>query len=192
MAHEPTVFLSASVPLPDRSAKYYQTADVIAIREAVRALALLVVPKGTIVFGGHPAITPLIRVVAQSLGIKVGDHVILYQSALFKPWFPPDNVAFERVEVTPAVGTDKDASLDLMRSRMLGEHAFKAGIFIGGMEGVEEEFDLFRTRHTNAVLLPIASTGGAAKIVYDRKGPFPTDLETDLGYGALFRRHLGL
>ena len=53
------VFLSASVPLPSRNPKYFDTADVIAIRDAVRALIMVVVEQqGQLVFGGHPAITP--------------------------------------------------------------------------------------------------------------------------------------
>lgn len=32
------VFLSASVPLPDRNRVFFDTADVLAIREAIKAL----------------------------------------------------------------------------------------------------------------------------------------------------------
>jgi len=34
------IFLSASIPLPERDPKYYETADVIAIRDAVIALCI--------------------------------------------------------------------------------------------------------------------------------------------------------
>ena len=57
------IFLSASIPLPERDPIFYQTADFIAIRDAVRALATIVIPKAHLVWGGHPAITPLIRYV---------------------------------------------------------------------------------------------------------------------------------
>lgn len=192
MPHRPVVFLSASVPLADRHPKYFQTADVIAIREAVRALVHTVIPKGVIVFGGHPAITPLIRLYAQGLGVKVGNHFALYQSAFFKLSYPPDNNAFEKLIEVPAVPGDLRASIGDMRERMLGDYSFAAGVFIGGMEGVEDEFTLFRTKHPNAVTVPVASTGAAAKIVFDREGPFPADLETELDYTALFRRHIPL
>ncbi len=192
MSHRPAVFLSASVPLADRHAKYFQTADVIAIREAIRGLVHAVIPKGMIVFGGHPAITPLVRLYAQGLGVKVGDHFALYQSAFFKLFYPPDNNAFEKMIEVPAHGGDLRASIGEMRKRMLGEHSFAAGVFIGGMEGVEEEFTLFRMKHPNAVTVPVPSTGAAAKIVFDRDGPFPADFETDLNYVALFRRHIPL
>jgi hypothetical protein len=58
------VFLSASVPDPKRDPKYYRTADVTAIRDAVRALVTIVLPKARLVWGGHPAITPPVRVIA--------------------------------------------------------------------------------------------------------------------------------
>ncbi len=35
--------------------------------------------------------------------------------------------------------------------------------FIGGMEGVEEEYKMFIRKHPHAIILPIASTGAAAK-----------------------------
>jgi hypothetical protein len=47
-----------SVPLPSRNPVYFETADVI----AVRALTMVVVEQQIqLVFGGHPAITPMIR-----------------------------------------------------------------------------------------------------------------------------------
>jgi hypothetical protein len=61
-AVESRIFLSASVPLPSRHREYFDTADVIAIRDAVRALTIVVVEQhGQLVFGVHPAITPMIR-----------------------------------------------------------------------------------------------------------------------------------
>jgi hypothetical protein len=40
------VFLSASVPLPNRDPEFLATADVVAIREAIKALVGEVIPKG--------------------------------------------------------------------------------------------------------------------------------------------------
>ena len=64
------VFLSASVPLPDRNPRFMKMADVIAIRKSVKALVTEVIPKGVIVFGGHPAITPLIALLLRGLGTE--------------------------------------------------------------------------------------------------------------------------
>ena len=56
-----------------------------------------------------------------------------------------------------------------MRNRMLDEYEFAAGVFIGGMEGVEEEYRMFIKKHPHAITLPIASTGAAAKKIYDEQ-----------------------
>jgi hypothetical protein len=185
------IFLSASVPDLQRDPRYHTTADRVAIRDAVRALVTVALPHMRLVWGGHPAITPLVRVIAEGIGIVGADKVRLYQSNFFRGLMPKDNIAFEKLIRTPAVKGDQDASLERMRRQMLSSEKFYAGVFIGGMEGVEKEYAIFREMHTAALALPIASTGAAALIIYKNAGPqFPTDLETDLAYPSLFRRLL--
>jgi SLOG cluster3 family len=188
------IFLSASVPDPRRHPRYHTTADIIAIRDSVRALATVVLPHASLSWGGHPAITPLIRVVAESVGITGADRVRLYQSAWFSEVLPSDNAAFERYVLTPRMNT-LDASLRVMREQMLTDVAFDAAIFIGGMEGVEEEFQMFRRLHPTAQTFPVASTGAAAGLIYERELPqlrFPQSLKEELAYPTLFRRLLDL
>ena len=52
------IFLSAGVPTHDRPAKYYDTADVIAIRDSVIALASTVLANNGfhLIWGGQPAL----------------------------------------------------------------------------------------------------------------------------------------
>ncbi|HMF36309.1 MAG TPA: hypothetical protein VKF17_06700, partial [Isosphaeraceae bacterium] len=61
------IFLSASVP--NRDLQTY-VPDPVAIREAVRALVgiTLAVPGRLLIFGGHPAISPMVWEDAESLG----------------------------------------------------------------------------------------------------------------------------
>ncbi len=69
----------------------------------------------------------------------------------------------------------------------------EAGIFIGGMDGIEVEFNLFRKLQPQAILLPIASTGAASKIVYEEYLPedFKNEkLTNDYGYMSLFQELL--
>ena len=181
------IFLSASIPYQERHKKYIETADIIAIRDAVRALAAVVIPKSHLIWGGHPAITPLIHYVMSRMNSDLKQHITLYQSNWFKDLFPKNNSFFENVIITPE-NTDLKTSLLDMRNAMIKNHAYKAGIFIGGMEGVEEEFLLFKETHPNALLLPIASTGAAAKIVYNKymNNPDPR-LLNDYAYMALFK-----
>lgn len=188
------IFLSASVPDPRRDARYHTTADIIAIRDSIRALATVVLPHASLTWGGHPAITPLIRVVAESVGVTEGDRVRLYQSAWYSEVLPSDSAAFERYVLTPKMDT-KDRSDRRMREQMLTEGTFDAAIFIGGMEGVEEEYQMFRQLYPRATTFPVASTGAAAALIYEREREvlrFPTELKDDFAYPTLFRRLLDL
>jgi len=106
------LFLSASVPLPSRNSAYFASADTVAIRDTIRAISMVVVERrAQLVFGGHPAITPMIRLQLTRAGLSVGAHVVVYQSRFFEQSFPSDNAAFERVELVEAVRNDRQASL---------------------------------------------------------------------------------
>lgn len=212
------IFLSASIPLPERHPKYYNTADIIAIRDAIIALVSISIDKYQIIWGGHPSITPLIYYVMermivnnldredyslvlsdveknqvnQKLKTKIQKHVKLYQSLYFKEIFPDDNEKFENIIFTENVG-DIHSSIQLMRETMFSENDFSAAVFIGGMDGIEVEFNMFKEKHPEALLLPIASTGAATKIIYDNL--LSNDLKNerlvkDYGYMSLFQKLL--
>ena len=212
------IFLSASIPIPDRDKKYYDTADIIAIRDAVIALTTILLPHHRLIWGGHPSITPLIyyviertiinklertdwdirlseeecEIVKSELKSKVQNHVTLYQSLYFKEIFPEDNNKFENIVFTPSTG-DKLASIRLMRQNMLSENQFSAAVFIGGMDGIEAEFNMFREQQPDALLLPIASTGAATRIVYNNllQEKYQDErLVKDYGYMSLFQKLL--
>lgn len=181
------VFLSASIPYPDRDKKFYDSADIVSIRDAVRALATVVIPKAHLVWGGHPSITPLIRFVMDRMNVNLKTHITLYQSLFFEEYFPPDNFAFENIVLTEK-RNNRDESLKLMRSKLINENEFKVGIFIGGMEGINDEYLMFKEMHPNALILPIASTGAAAKILFENQPQvFDIRLNSDYAYMSLFR-----
>ena len=186
------IFLSASIPLPSRDTKYIETADIIAIRDAVIALTTVVLPHHRIIWGGHPSITPLIYYVMEKLDMNTQEHVKLYQSLWFKDIFPPDNNKFENIVFTKKED-NIPASIKLLREQMFLENEFSAAVFIGGMDGIEDEYRMFKEYHPEAVLLPIASTGAATKLVYDNLFPNNlknTRLEKDYGYMSLFQKFL--
>lgn len=184
-----TFFLSAGVPLRSRHPRYYESADVVAIRESLRGFIAAVLPHSRVVFGGQEAITPMFRLMAQEMGLSVREHVILYQSKFFRKDFPADNDAFEHVILTEDLG-DQEASLVRMRERMMDDYEYDAGVFIGGMEGIEKEWEIFRRRHPNVPCYPIASTGAAARIVFDRSSGLPPELASEFAYLHLFRKYL--
>jgi hypothetical protein len=186
------IFLSAGVPDPKRGPEYAATADTVAIGAAVSALVHVTLGRRLLVWGGQPAITPMIWVVAQDVGVDYGRWVRLYQSRHFKDEFPEDNERFQNVTFTDDVDSDRDKSLLAMRERMFSEHAFEAAVFIGGMGGIIHEYELFRRLQPKAAVVPVVSTGGATLEVAERIGRLPADLADDLDYVSLFHRHLGV
>lgn len=182
------IFLSASVPLPNRDRKFFETADVFLIREAIRALVEVVLPRGHITFGGHPAITPLMSLYAKTA--KLGsDRITVYQSAFFLGKFPRENDDFADVRYTEAVQNDLDRSIERMRIEMLTSRKFDAAVLIGGMEGIRDEARLFRELNPKAQVLPVPATGAATAIEYI-EGDYPKHLANEISFASLFRRSL--
>ena len=185
------IFLSASVPDGRGENRYAQTADTVAIATAVGALVHVVLGRRRLVWGGHPAITPMVYAVAEGLGVDYSQWVTLYQSRFFEDQFPEDNEKFRNVVYTQSE-PDRDASLNIMRHQMFGENQFDAGIFIGGKEGLLEEFQLFQRMQPKAKPIPILSTGGATLEVGAAIPDASPDLALDLDYVSLLHRHLGI
>lgn len=186
------IFLSASVPKPGR--EFYGTEDVIAIRDAVIALssAVLANPEYHLIWGGHPSITPLITLVLERYNLKMSDRVTLYQSNHYREHFPPENQDVGIRVFTEDMGDD-EKSQKVMRERMIGDNDYVAAVFIGGMNGIFKEYEMFRELHPKALVLPIASTGAAAKGLFDKyPGEFDERLLTELSYTSLFKEMLGV
>jgi len=180
------IFLSASVP---NRTPYSRHSDPIAIREAILALIAVAARERLIVFGGHPAISPLVEHAARSLGAL--HNIVIYQSRFFQSEVPKEARAFQHFHWTKT-RRNRDSSLEFMRSEMIRSQAFCAAVFIGGMEGILDESRMFKEFHPQSVILPIASTLGAAKKLFD-SGEGPEDqlirqkLRDNTRYRALFR-----
>jgi hypothetical protein len=179
------IFLSASVPLVNRST-YHETANAFLIQCAVREFIIAAIRKYKIVWGGHPAITPMVWSICEDLGIDYSQHVILYQSRFFEDRFPEENERFKNVIFTDSVENERDASLYSMRESMLSRDDLVAAVFVGGMEGVEAEYTIFNRFHPSALVLPVASPGGASlKLAQNCSYLTPQDLY-DIDYARLF------
>jgi hypothetical protein len=186
------IFLSASVPNALVAPNYAATADSVAIGSAVAALLHVVLGRRVRVWGGHPAITPMIWAMAESMGLDYGHWVRLYQSDFFEDAFPDDNKRYRNVTITRQVDGDRERSLLAMREVMFHEHRFDGAVFIGGMQGILDEFYLFQSMQPWAKVVPLASTGGATKMLGKMTAPFADDLFEDLDYVAVLHRHLGI
>jgi hypothetical protein len=200
----PPVLLSASEPDPQRKAEYWVSRNLLNVREAVRIFCAHALAHYPVVYGGHPAITPLVRQVASRIEHQAGieassgepiskPKVLMFQSGLY---FDPSSAGAD-VVLTPAHEADgriagpkggmRNASLLRMRYEMIGKpdglpvhllkaykkefgarrfaelgtYEFSAAVFIGGMEGVEREFRIFRHFHPDTPAYPVGSTGSA-------------------------------
>lgn len=184
------IFLSASVPVPE-SGEYYKTADPLLIQSAVRVLAEILLGRRRIVWGGHPTITPMLMEACVHLGVSYADSVTLYQSRFFEEEYPEENAFFGNVEFTRAVSCDQDASLLLMRQAMLSRPNLSAAVFIGGMEGVGAEVDMFQAYHPKAKQIFVGSTGGAALECALLRGVSENEV-LSIDYFKLFHSQLGI
>ncbi len=162
------IFLSASVPRPDRGT-FHEDANPFLIQFAVRELVTLILGRRRLVWGGHPAITPMVWSVCTDIGVDYSNAVRLYQSLFFEDVFPTENAEFKNVFFTPAIDEDRNASLAEMRTQMLSND-FEAGVFIGGMEGVLEEYHLFHERHPEAIVIAVSAPGAAARQLAQQLG----------------------
>lgn len=173
------IFLSASFPQPERGDRYFKTANPLEITDAVIAIARAIFTrKGKLVFGGHPTISPLILSVGEEFLTFFEKEnylpfIFIYQSDFYKEViskYTHKLVEKRMGEIiwTPIVNNDREKSLYEMRKRMLSDTKPIAAIFIGGMEGVEEEFSMFVKIYPKNPVYPIGSTGGSAKMLLEK------------------------
>jgi hypothetical protein len=160
------IFLSASVPQPDR--EFFGTENAYAIKEAVISFVRVCAEKRLpFYFGGHPAITPLVWNVAKNYYGDKEPAIKIYQSRYFGDQIPKEVEHFKNVRLTDAVGGNKGQSVNRMRQVMFEENETDCAVFIGGMGGVVDEARMIREMYPNARFLPLYGTGGAAQAIYE-------------------------
>ena len=116
------IFLSASVPLPNRDRAFFDTADVLAIREAIKALVEVVLPIGRITCGGHPAITPLLALFSREASLD-RNRLAIYQSKLFEGRLPPELENFVNVHMLASCAASLCASSVITATVDPSDHA---------------------------------------------------------------------
>jgi hypothetical protein len=185
------IFLSASIPVVGRG-NYSESADPFLIQSAVRELVTLVLGRRLLVWGGHPAITPMVWAVCEDLGVNYANAVVMYQSTFFSDIFPEENKYFGNVEYVQAVPGDRSASLFNMRKAMLFRNDLASAVFIGGMEGVIDEHVMFTEAHPNAKVLPVPGPGGAARQLSESLGVKSDFALQDVDFAKFFYTELGI
>lgn len=146
-----------------------ERAEPLRIREAVSYLCRYAFSRSLgIVFGAHPAISPLLLEAASRFSPEpaASPRVIIFQSEHFAETIPRATLELANWKSGELVWTKsaptRADSLTLMRSIMAASPGLEAAIFIGGMEGLYEEARLFREHNRNAPMVAIGSTGSAA------------------------------
>lgn len=190
------IFLSASVPAPRRAEQYLRVEDAaFEIEQAVISLARAVFSEGgELVFGGHPAISPLVAMVAgeyrepryvESSQEQLWAPIRIFQSRAFEGFLPNDTLlmyqlgyatitwvdAADGEKFDPNMRYDHPAcpnSLRAMREAMIGRTRPEAMVCIGGMEGVEREAETFSELRRGAPIYVLERTGGASLILAGR------------------------
>ncbi len=182
------IFLSASIPVAGRG-DFYKTADPFLIQMAVRECVMAALGRRKIIWGGHPSITPMVWAVAEDLDVKYGKTVVLYQTQFFEGFFPEENARFENVAYVEAVKDDLKASLTKMREEMIGQQDIGAAVFIGGMEGIFEEYELILKHHPEAKIICVPAAGGAALDLAKKLGVTQLD---DVDFSMLMHQQLDI
>ncbi|MCY4657791.1 MAG: hypothetical protein OXC80_13380, partial [Gammaproteobacteria bacterium] len=159
-----TIFLSASFPSGDRG-KRFPTFDSYRILRSVTAFTRAVLnSNGKLVFGGHPTITPIVLMISRDLGVK--NSIIVYQSEWFRKELIDDVEEIKSEErgcvIWTPKGRDREDSLNIMRKEMVQNTALSGAVFLGGMEGICEEFRLLKRYSPTTPCIPVPASGGAA------------------------------
>lgn len=195
-----SIFLSASIPDPQRWKGEF---DSLEITDAVVALGrVAIAARMNLVTAAHPTVAPLLLYVAAEMPEEFRPEVFLYQSEIFKDVLPPATKRFEAqgiaiIRWTEGVeGEDDDPdnrsqSLRLMRHQMFEETKPAAACFVGGMDGIAEEFELFRALRPGAPTYPLAGPGGeAAQLIGEAGSPLDEELLRSRVYPTVWNRVL--
>jgi hypothetical protein len=219
----PAILLSASVPYVregtsdmtpqeradqrERSKRYVHLAHPQSIRLAVAELTKAALMRDArLIFGAHPAISPMVLSAARNAG-ALPESILIFQSDFFAGQIPGSTLQLAdwsagRMFFTPQRSASRyhDArklSLTEMRSLMVSPSSLRGAVFVGGMEGTVEEAGLFNSAHADLPRYAIASTGSAARDLFDSAPrnfagslPDPKLLVSGSSYSLLARKIL--
>ena len=77
-----------------------------------------------------------------------------------------------------------------MRNQMFRENNTTIAVFIGGMKGITDEYELITKYYPKVKVLPIATTGAASENLYKELGLNNPDFSDNYSYVSVFRKYL--
>lgn len=182
------IFLSAGIPSEGR--EYYGTSKDAAIADAVMAFTRVCAENDIpFYFGGQPAITPLVWSVAKDYNAYFGELLTIYQSKQWEQITPKEVDFFKNIVWTEA-GEDTASSLLKMRNQMFSENETPLAIFIGGMNGIKDEYKLIKEISPKTRIIAFKSVGGASADVYEQEGVVMPELEHGFAYYQIMKKVL--
>lgn len=180
------VFLSASFPSGERG-KAVAPCDPSGVADAVTALVRAVLSRnGKLLFGGHPTITPLVLAIA--LEHRSKHSVDVFQSEWFRDRITPETQRLADLGYGEIHWTEKhddlDRTLSTMRQQMLDFGHVAGAVFVGGMDGIEEEHRMVGQMLPGIPRMPMRGPGGAAARLQTIDNEVPKHIAQQLGSRA--------
>lgn len=98
-----------------------------------------------------------------------------------------------KLEIPKSPTTRTNDSLEVERIRAINHPSLVAGVFIGGHDGMGDDYTLFKHVHPEAPVFAVMSTGGTTEEIFDQETydeDTDFDLRADIVYDLLFTRLL--
>jgi hypothetical protein len=190
-AHGLSVMLSASLPKSlEETRRAKELFDLMVV-----LIGGILSSSSTLVFGGHPTVTPLIHRIAKSIGSSTKPQIKLFQLNRFRRQAPEevyDRSVFGEVAWVGLEKGDKGPlDLDLAKMRNAMVKASEAAIFIGGkteafsgrIPGIRDEYNRFIKQHLNGPVYLLGMLDGESlniiKGLLERNMREPNSLSED-------------
>jgi hypothetical protein len=132
----------------------------------------------------------MILTIFNDLKIDPSNSVVLYQSRFFEGRYPDENRNFNNVIITNRNPGNQTGSLLKMRRQMLSRKDLVGAVFVGGMEAVETEHQIFKYFHPNTEVMSVISPGGGALNLAFDHGYATAEGLLDTDFESMFRNYL--
>lgn len=145
------IFLAAAIPNPDGPFAKAHPVNSKLCKSAIRALVRKIADDANtfLVCACDQTVTSILEEEYEALGKERSVAHSFFSQVEFPREWEYINLFFRRASLFKSY------------------KEFYAGVFIGGDYGMLEEYDMFRFFNPETEVIPVANTGGIAKVIYD-------------------------